>query len=467
MTDISHISATVKKVAENIVNGKLLREGDSVLCALSGGADSVALLVILKELAPNLGITLFAAHLNHGIRGEEADRDESHCRDLCQKLNVPFVSEKVDVPTECKTSGEGLEECARRLRYTFLRKAASDFGSNKICTAHHADDNIETVLMHMIRGCALNGLTGISPIRDDLVRPLLNVRKKELTDFLDKQGIAYVFDSTNACLDSTRNFIRHKILPSVYELNPSADKAFYRMCSSLSEDLEYLTKECGKLPSNLTREKMASLDDAVLHRYIIRRYGEVFAKTEAPQIDNNSVKLIASAIKKPRGTVKYVILGAVTAYISDSGLTFKKETATPIPDFKIPLFMGENIISPIGYRILIEEDKKVAQEWQNVYKSSILSLVNFDRITDDGELAVFVRSKQAGESYVFGKMNRDVRRQLINFKIPLEKRSTLPVICKGEETVLVHGLPVADSFKCEKGVKALYIVCAEDETLTN
>ena len=129
--------------------------------ALSGGADSVYLLHVLAEIKDSLRIELCAAHLNHGIRGEEADRDELFSRQLCDRLAVPFVSEKVSIPEEMKKTGEGCEECARRVRYAFLDRAAKELGCSKIATAHHADDNIETVLLHMIRGCAISGLTGI------------------------------------------------------------------------------------------------------------------------------------------------------------------------------------------------------------------------------------------------------------------------------------------------------------------
>lgn len=460
MQKSTYSSATVKKVADNILAKDLLREGDRVLCALSGGADSVALLVILKELSEKLGFTLSAAHLNHGIRGNEADRDEEYCRELCKRLEVPFVSHKVNVPDECKKSGEGLEECARRLRYAFLRSTMRDLDCNKICTAHHADDNIETVLMHMIRGCSVRGLTGIAPSLHDLIRPLLNVRKQELIAFLDEKGIPYVFDSTNNCLDSTRNFIRHKILPEIYEINPSADKAFNRMCSSLSDIVKHLTTQTFLLPSNMSRDRIAELDDAILPLYIMRRFSEVFANTNVPQIDNDTVKLIASAIRTEKGTFKYDIPGNVTAYISDSGLDFRTGKTQAPEDFEMPLFFGENIISPIGYKILIADDKKVAQEWQNIYKSSILTSVNFGKITNEGNLKISVRNRKSKDVYTFGNMQRDVRRQLINFKIPVQTRDTLPVVILGEEIVIVHGLPLNDGFRPHKNEKAAYIVIA-------
>ena len=455
----------INRVRENIECEKLLQKSDSVLCALSGGADSVALLVILKELSAPLGFTVCAAHLNHGIRGQEADRDEAFCDDLCKQLDIPFKSAKVDVPAEAKRYAEGLEECARRLRYAFLNEAAADLGCNKICTAHHADDNIETVLMHMIRGCALGGLTGISPIRGNIVRPLLTVRKHELEKFLSDSGYGHVFDSTNNCLDSTRNFIRHEILPNIYRINPNADRSFYRMCTSISRDESYLTNECDALPGDLDRNQLCKLDTAILSRYIIKRYAEAFLGKDVPHIDNKSVKLIEHALKTDKSTVKYDIPGDITVYIDQTGLTFQSRISLPNPEYRIPLKLGENIISSIGYRILIEQDKKVAQQWQNVYKSSTLSQVNFDKITNGDLIDLHIRNRKASERYVFGKMSRDVRRQLINYKIPQRMRDTLPVLCTKDDIVMVCGLPVADEYKAAKGDKPLYVVFAYDREL--
>jgi tRNA(Ile)-lysidine synthetase-like protein len=163
-----------------------------------------------------------------------------------------------------------------------------------------------------------------------------------------------------------------------------------------------------------------------------------------------------------KGTVKYDIPGNVTVYISDAGISFKPRKSEEVADFCIPLSFGENIISPISYRILIATDKKVAEEWQNIYKSSILTSVNFDKITNDGEIKLFVRNRRPKDKYTFGKISRDVRRQLINFKIPSETRDTLPVICCENEIVLVHGLPTSDKFRTEKNGKAVYLVCTPD-----
>lgn len=461
----NHFVRVCEKTKENITSNNLIFKGDRVLCALSGGADSVALLVILKKLSNELDFSLCAAHLNHGIRGSEADRDERYCQKLCLEYDVPFVSERVDVPSEAKSSGEGIEECARRLRYDFLRRAAASFECNKICTAHHADDNIETVLMHIIRGCGLTGLAGISPVNGNIVRPLLTVRKTELTEALNEQNIEFVFDSTNSSLDSTRNYVRHKILPHIYEINPSADKAFYRMCEGVAQDIAYFDGAVSKLDRGLSKKELAALPSAMLSRYVIKRYEELFDGESVPQLENKSLKLIVNSLKSASSTVKYDISGNVTVYIEESGLTFEKRGNDKKQDFEIPLEMGENIISLIGYRILIEEDKKVADAWQNIYKSSTLLSVNFDKISKDKGLCVYVRNRRTGDSYVFGKMRRDIRRQLINRKIPLRMRDSLPCFCTDSELFLVHGLPLADGMKPTGGAKTVYIGCVYDESV--
>ncbi len=452
-------ASALEKVKNESLRRSFFDKGERILCALSGGADSVALLLLLKELSGEMSIELAAAHLNHGIRGAEADRDEAFCRELCEKNGIPFCSEKADVPALAKELGKGLEETAREVRYSFLSRAAEQLGCVKICTAHHADDNIETVMLHIIRGCGLNGLVGISPVRGNIVRPLLTLSKTELTDALAELGQDFVFDSTNAEDDATRNYIRHNILPHIYALNGSADKAFYRMCASLSIDNDYIEGKARALPDDMKREALASLPDALLARYISIRFEQTAC---GKSIDNLGLQTVFSAVKKNFGTQKYQLTGGVSAYINSDGIFFKKTEKEEKNQFFYPLEMGENIISPIGYRVLITEDKKVADEWINIYKLSICRKVKFDKISANGKVNAFVRNRKAGDSYVFGRMNREVRKQLINFKIPVYKRDRLPVFCVDDEIFLVHGLPTSDSFAPKNGEKTLYIVCAEE-----
>lgn len=443
-------ASAFSKMKSAICEGALINEGENVLCALSGGADSVALLLLLNEL----NVNLYAAHLNHGIRGEEADRDELFCKRFCAELGVPLFSERADVPKISKENGKGLEETAREVRYEFLNRIAAENGCTKICTAHHADDNVETVLLHIIRGCGLNGLTGIAPIRDNLVRPLLTLRKQELVEVVREKGYTFVYDSTNSETDNTRNYIRHNILPHIYHLNESADKAFYRMCASLYCDSKYLDTLTDGLSENMSREELAELDKAILSRYVRRKYSAVFGKGKSP--DARSTELVINAIKNGE-TVKYDVTGDATAYISASGVEFCPRIRENI-SFDECLELGENIISPIGYRILITDDENTVNSFTKIYSTATSVKVNFGKIIKDGALELRVRTVQKGDKYVYGKMTRDVRRQLINEKIPLQSRGTLPVIYGQDGIVVVHGLRVSDCYRPEKNGKTAYIV---------
>lgn len=458
------------EVQRDITESNMLSSGDTVLTAFSGGADSAALLILLCDIAEKLGFSVCAAHVNHGIRGAEADRDENFCRVFCSRRGIPFASSHADVPKLAADSGEGLEECARNVRYRELDRLAKELGCNKIATAHHADDNIETVLLHMSRGCALSGLTGIPQVRGNIVRPLLRIPKRDITACLDELGIEYMHDSTNDDTDMSRNLIRHTVLPQLYKINPNADAAFTRLCRSVSQDSAYLDRQARLIPADAELFELQSLDFPLLSRYIKNRYLSCFDQSGCPQLDGRNISVIAEAIKKYKSAVKYVLPGSITAYISSKGLAFYREAASEKQSFELQLSEGENFISSCGYRILITRDKNVAYGWQNIYKLSILMSVNSDRIINGDKIVLGIRNRRTGDSYRFGGHRRDIRRQLINYKIPAYKRINLP--CFTDKTGVVFwvpGLPPADGTSGPEGKnpdKTLYIVfCDENKYL--
>ena len=443
------------RLQNELADRTLISEGDRVLVAFSGGADSVALLMLLHKVKEKLGIEVCAAHLNHGIRGSEADRDEEFCRELCRKNGIIFTAGHVDVPSECKKTGEGLEECARRLRYAFLEETASELSCNKIATAHHADDNIETVLLHMIRGCGLNGLSGIPQKRGNIVRPLLSFRKKELTDALSDLCQDFVYDSTNSEDDASRNLLRHTVLPQIYRLNSGADAVFMRMCRSVSEDNAYLEAEAEKIPLDADRKTLTLLPQPILSRYIKRKYRD---SCGGAMLDNGAINTVSEAIRNGAGTVRYTVAGNVTARISSHGLEFIKVSKNEGFSFFTELSEGENIMSQNGNKILITCDKKVADDWQNIYKLSTRVSVNSDKIYKDGRVILTARAISEGESYRYGGQNKNVRRQLINKKIPSETRRKLPCICLENEAIWVPCLSVADELRPSDNKKTAYMI---------
>ncbi len=205
----------------------MVQPGDEIVCAVSGGADSMALLYAMYLLAPKLRIKVSVAHFNHRLRGAESDRDEAFVRDFCEGNGIPFFCGSADV-----VSGEkGLEAAAREARYAFLRSRPG-----KIATAHTANDNAETVLMHMIRGTGLKGLGAIAPVRDNLIRPMLSVTRKEVLAFLEEYHIGYVQDSSNDTDAFLRNRLRHRVMPLLEQENPRLAENLSAMALRLRED---------------------------------------------------------------------------------------------------------------------------------------------------------------------------------------------------------------------------------------
>ena len=218
----------------------LLPPSSRVLCAVSGGADSMCMLHRLKALEKELAISVCAAHFEHGIRGEESVRDCRFVQEYCQAQDIPFICEHGDVPAEAERRGLGLEETARLLRYDFLRRAAEALGCDLIATAHNADDNAETLLLNLVRGAGSQGLCGIPPRRGNIVRPLLDMTREEIEQYNALHAVPHVEDSTNASDEYSRNLLRHKVMPVLRELNPEFSRRALSAAALLRRDGEYL-----------------------------------------------------------------------------------------------------------------------------------------------------------------------------------------------------------------------------------
>ena len=227
-------------VKKAVADYNMLAEGDSVIVALSGGADSVSLLYTLRELKDELGFSLSACHINHNLRGAESDRDQRFAESLCEKLSVPVSVFSVDVKGSVRKH-QSVEERARELRYEVFERLAKE-NSAKIATAHNANDNAETVLLNLLRGTGLKGLCGIPPVRDYIIRPLIYTPRTDIEAFCKENSIEFVTDCTNLSTDYTRNKIRLEILPRLAEINPSLVDGIARMTGNLNEDSLFLEK---------------------------------------------------------------------------------------------------------------------------------------------------------------------------------------------------------------------------------
>lgn len=229
-------STFINSIRSAIADHKMLCAGDSVVCALSGGADSVSLLHALCALREELAISVSACHVNHGLRGEESDGDMRFCKSLCERLGVELYLLQTDV-REFQQKHESIEETARKVRYDFFAEVSD---GKKLATAHNLNDSAETVLLNMMRGTGLKGLCGIPPVRGNIIRPLIYCSREEVERYCTENALDFVTDKTNLSDDYTRNKVRHIILPEMLKINESFLDTSARMQKNLREDSELL-----------------------------------------------------------------------------------------------------------------------------------------------------------------------------------------------------------------------------------
>lgn len=323
----------------------LPEDAQRILCAVSGGADSVCLLHLLAALAPQRGFSLCAAHYEHGLRGEESLRDAEFVSELCRELQIELVTEHGDVPAYAAKHGMGTEEAARERRYDFLQRAAGAMHCDYIATAHNADDNAETMLFNLARGTGGKGLQGIPHWRGNIIRPLLHVTRAEIEQFLNENGIAHVEDSTNASDDYSRNLIRHRVMPVLRGINPSFAHAAARTAELLAQDDDFIT---GTAQEFIKREFDG---DSVSARGLSRLH---------PAVSSRVVRLLWDK-SLSRGHVEAVLAlshGSGLAYAAVPGgrvrreqgrLYFEKAAATVPERVSIPerpLIPGETLCVP-------------------------------------------------------------------------------------------------------------------------
>ncbi|MGN1433262.1 MAG: tRNA lysidine(34) synthetase TilS [Ruminococcus sp.] len=218
----------------------MLQNGDSVIVALSGGADSVALLDILNSVKEKYNLTLYAVHINHGLRGEESLCDENFCKSLCKKYGVKLFVKHENISVIAKKNKISEELCGRNVRYSVFEELSNEL-SAKVATAHTASDNAETLLFNITRGASLGGVSAIPPVRDYIIRPLIECTRAQIEQYCKNKNLEYVTDSTNLTDDYTRNKIRHNVIPALKEINPAFENSALRLSENAREISDYLS----------------------------------------------------------------------------------------------------------------------------------------------------------------------------------------------------------------------------------
>lgn len=387
-------------------------EGGTLLCAVSGGRDSVCLLHYLASIAPQYGFSVAAAHLNHQMR-PEAQRDEDFVRSLCDALDVPFYTEAAPVYERSAQWNLSVEETGRRLRYDFLNRTADTIGAQRIATAHHAQDQAETVLLNLLRGTGTEGLGGIPPVRGRIVRPLLQTDRAEIEGYLASHGLSHVEDSTNEDTHYARNRLRRELWPQLESINPALVRTIGRTAEIVRRENDCLdTLAAAYLPPKGTKVEAAQL----------------LAAPEA--LRRRAVRLLLGRLPTGKKDVGAVHIDALLALIEGGG-------ALDLPD-------GTQAVCRGGWlRLFVRKappPELTLCEGVNHWGDYAITL------SGGGEHRCAVRPWQSRDRMETERGSRSLKRLFADAGIPAEERDTLPV-------VLVDG-----------AVRAAYGICSESDT---
>jgi tRNA(Ile)-lysidine synthase len=436
----------VKEKFLKLTEEQSMLDCSSVVVGFSGGPDSVALLTLLQSYCRDKSIFLHACHIHHGIRGEQADRDALFCQEFCFQRAIPFHLVKFNIPILAQQEKAGLEETARKYRYSAFQKLCQEEHIERIAVAHHADDNLETLLFHLIRGSSLSGACGIHPIRENIIRPLLLCTKEELAGYLSENQLPYVLDSTNKDTNYTRNYIRHQIIPCMRKINPEVTTATTRFCESVRLDHFYLEKEAEKYVTCDDCTLLSHLEDAILRRVLEKKY---FLFSGQKILERERLLELCNLVKKAKPS-KICLPCQVTAYREQNRLLFMPTYRVPksenSPFYCRRLHMGCNEIPESDSLLYIwnqpeEHEEKSIKEKQIIYKLFIHR--TFDSVTINTD-DLYVRCRQEGDCIRYGGMSRSLKKLFCDHKIPKEERNVLPIVTDSQGILWVPGFPPRD-----------------------
>lgn len=397
----------LNKLLEFIRRYGLISPGDRVICAVSGGTDSVALLVALYLLRENLGITLEAAHFNHRLRGEESDGDEAFVKALCDRYEIPLhLGSGQIVPGK-----KGLEAAAREARYAFLRGLPG-----KIATAHTADDNAETVLLHLVRGTGLKGLGGIAPVNGRVIRPMLTVTRREVELFSAEYALPHREDSTNATDLFQRNRIRRKVMPLLAQENPSLAETMSTMALGLREDEKYLSQMAGEALPTVTelREMHPALRVRALERFL--------KENGVPEPEKRHIALMEQLVFSDKPSARADFPGGVVIARRYDTLEALGE-AQPLPE---RVLEGGLELPELGLRVT------------RVPAETIENTPDTFTVVPRGKMVI--RSRCPGDRILLSGGTKSLKKLFIDRKIPARQRNQIPVVCDEAGILGVYGI---------------------------
>lgn len=437
------------KVLTFAKDNSMITSGDGIIVGLSGGADSVCLLHLLCSFREKINIKVGAAHLNHMLRGKEAQRDEHYCQQLCQSLNVPFYSKQLDIATMAQQQGISFEQCGRNARYAFFDETAKQYGYNKIATAHTLSDSVETLLFNLMRGTGTKGLCGIPLIRGNIIRPLLSCTCEEIEHYCQVNSLQYMTDSTNLSDDYSRNFIRHNVVSQLKEKNHSFEQAAYRTMTMLRADEQYLDEISGRVFDEVVSDNAVDCDKLKNESIAIRtRVLYKYFKQNGIEVDHKTICSADEIIIAGTGKINLPTDKALTVKNGWAKITTQRQNDAILPQEKpqiLAVLDAVHLSENKKYFDLFEEkrlyinkcNKNSIVNLKNINKNLFHNYLNYDMINGN----IIIRTRRQGDAFrpKSKGCTKSLKKLFNEAKIPPYKRNRLIVAQDDDGIIWVEG----------------------------
>ena len=440
-----------RKIIAYVEKHNMLKRKDKVVIGVSGGADSVCLFFVLLKLQEVFDLSLYLVHINHQIRGKDADFDQRFVEELGKRYDVPVTVVKEDVRLYAKENKLTEEEAGRKVRYEAFQKVLKKEHATKIAIAHNMNDNAETMLFHLARGCGIKGLCGVLPVRDEIIRPLLCVTRDEIEDYLNSKGQKYCIDVTNFEDDYSRNQIRNHIIPLMKNINLKSIEHMSETASLLKEAQSYIEKNVKSAYKRIVKYENGQYlleidellkDEPIIQKELIRKIiFDLVGKLK--DIDNQHIERIRMLCNMPTGKqvdlpydikvsreYQYIRMGIVSKIDKDYEVFIPRSGVYPIPgtDFSIDIVIEQ-------YLVKVNE----------IPKNDYTKWFDYDKICQ----VISLRNRRNGDYFQVNKDGgtKKLKDYLIDKKIPRDKRNSIPLLADGGHIIWILGDRISEKYK--------------------